>query len=328
MMKVIDHLDAAYAAKIQGYDSYAVKKLRLDNQKDVIEVQRKMAIQGLNDKAKEGAEASLRIDRSTALANLKEAWTAYDTALVRYKSERYSSIAAAEQKYKTAVTAATKKLDDDNRDVEIALKNEITATSKEITNNFTKLADYLLKRFINDELYRQARNCRYSIDFPHSSYDSKSADYCIIQENEKRIQGFRVQIPLNLDDFIDLKNNSGEKYKLAQPTGYYSILSAVSGKVFVAASAKEIYAWDISSINILQEPPHPATIYEGIFYLLRSDKNQYVVTKAGSIIRLDISGGKITQSPLASKVSGNDTVFISTVSGNDEVYILLVQVGL
>ena len=81
MMKVIDHLDAAYAAKIQGYDSYAVKKLRLDNQKDVIEVQRKMAIQGLNDKAKEGAEASLRIDRSTALANLKEAWTAYDTAL-------------------------------------------------------------------------------------------------------------------------------------------------------------------------------------------------------------------------------------------------------
>jgi hypothetical protein len=160
------------------------------------------------------------------------------------------------------------------------------------------------------------------MDFPYSSYDAKSADYCVIRESEKRIQGFRVQIPLNLDDFIDLKNNSGEKYKLAQPTGYYSILSAVPGAVFVAASAKEIYAWDLNSVNILQRPMPPETISEGIFYLLKSDTNQYVVTKAGSIIRLGVSDGRITQSPLAAKVSGNDTVFISTVSGKDEVYIL------
>jgi hypothetical protein len=323
MTEVTDHLDAAYDAKIPGYDSLAVKELRLDNQKAVIEEQKKMALQGLNDAAKNNAKPGPRIDASSgALANLKAVGTAHAAALVKCNADRVSRIEAAERSYNAALAIATKKREDDNRTVESALNIEIAAVNKNITDNFPKLADYLLKRFINDELYRQAQDCRNSIDFPYNSYDSKSADYCIIQENEKRIQGFRVEIPLNLDDFVDLKNNSGERYKLAQPTNYYSILSVVPGAVFVAASAKEIYAWDINSINILQKPMPPETISEGTFYLLRSDTNQYVVTKAGSIIRLGISGGKITQSLLAAKVKGDDTVFISTVSGNDEVYIL------
>jgi hypothetical protein len=322
MMEVLNHLDAAYAAKIPGYDSLAVGKLRLDNQRDIITIQRRMAVQGLDDYAKKDAKPGLRIDVSGALVNLKAAKAKYDTALARSKSVRDSGVTAAERKYKTALDAAKKKRDNDISMVETALKAEIAAENKKINDNFPKLADYLLKRFINDELYRQAQACGKTIDFPHSSYNSKSADYCVIQENEQRIQGFRVQIPLNLDDFIDLKNDSGEKYKLAHPASYYSILSVVPGAVFVVASANEIYAWDLNSINILQNPIPPATISEGIFYLLRSDTNQYVVTKAGSIIRLGISGGRITQSPLAVKVSGDDTVFISTVSGKDEVYIL------
>jgi hypothetical protein len=322
MVEVIKHLDAAYTEKIPGYDSPAVVRLRLDNQKAVIEEQKKMALQGLNDAAKKDAKPGLRIDASGALAKLKAAGVAHAATLAKCESDRVSGIEAAERKYNTALAAATQKREDNNRMVESVLKKEIAAAHKIITDNFLKLAEYLLNRFINDELYRQAQDCRNSIDFPYSSYDSKSADYCIIQENEKRIQGFRVEIPLNLDDFVDLKNNSGEKYTLAQPTGYYSILSIVPGAVFVAASAQKIYAWDISSINILQEPMPPQEISEGIFYLLRSDTNQYVVTKAGSIIRLGVSGGRITQNTLAGKVNGDDTVFISTVSGNDEVYIL------
>jgi hypothetical protein len=318
MMEVLNHLDAAYAAKIPGYDSSTVEKLRLDNQKDVIAVQRQMAIQGLNDNAKENAKPDLRINAQGALANLKAAGEAHDAALSRYNLERDSGIAAAERNYKTALNAVTKKRENDNRTVESVLKNEIAAAGKNITDNFPKLADYLLKRFINDELYRQAQDCRNSINFPYSSYDSKSADYCIIQENEKRIQGFSTEIPINLDDFVDLRNNSGEKYTLVQPTSYYSILSVVPDAVFVAASAKVIYAWDINSIKILP----PEEIPEGIFYLLRSATNQYVVTKTGSIIRLGISGGKITKNQLPVKASGDDTIFISTVSGNDEVYIL------
>jgi hypothetical protein len=322
MMEVIKHLDAAYDARIPSYDSIAVKKLRLDYQKDVIEVQRKMAAQGLNDYAKKNAKPDLRIGGSGAWEDLKDAMKAYRATLQAHESARDFSLEAADKEYNTAAAAAKQKLDNDNRMIKNMLDNEIDDANKNIADNFPKLADYLLKRFVNDELYRQAQDCRDSIDFPYSSYDSKSADYCIIQENEQRIQGFRVQISLNLDDFIDLKNNSGERYKLAQPAGYYSILSAVPDAVFVAASAKKIYAWDLNSINILQKPIPPEEISEGIFYLLRSDINQYVVTKAGSIIRLGISGGRITQSLLAAKVSGNDTVFISTVSGKDEVFIL------
>jgi hypothetical protein len=321
MMEVIDHLDAAYNAKIPGYDSPVIRKLRLDNQKDVIEKQIKMAIQGLNDYAKKDTQPGLRIGVSGALEALKAAWKSYDDALERSRLVRDSSIEAAERKYNAAIEEAEKKRNDKNRSIQSDLNNEIAAVSNNIEENFLKLADYLLKRFINDELYRQARECVNSISVP-SSYDSKSADYCVIQETEKRIQGFKVDISLNLDDFIDLKDNSGERYKLAQPASYYSIVSAVPGAAFVAASAKEIYAWDLTSIIIPQKPMPPETISEGIFYLLKSDTTQYVVTKAGSIIRLGISGGRITQSQLSARVSGNDTVFISTVSGKDKVYIL------
>jgi vacuolar-type H+-ATPase subunit H len=322
LMSVIKHLDAAYDAKIVNYDSPNVKQLRLDNQKDVIEKQKEMANRGLNDYVRKDTKLRPGISVSDALRQLKTAVGEYETALDKCTSERDSSIAAAKKKHDTVVADAKTKHDDDIRSVPSKLNNEIAEENKKIEANFPKLAEYLLNRFINDELYRQASDGASSIDFPRSSYDAASADYCVIQGNEKRIQGFKVQFPLNLDDFVDLKNNSGERYKLTHPTGYYSILSTVPGAVFVAASAKEIYAWDLSSINILQKPIPPATISEGIFYLIRSDTNQYVVTKAGSIIRLGISDDKITQIPQSGKVNGNDTVFISTVSRKDEVYIL------
>lgn len=314
---MVDHLESARQEGFAGYDKQSLINLRLQNAREVFSAQKELGRKALDAAAGAGVTG-----RSVP------SWTVFKTEYGKFKAalENISAIKQtafddAEKKRKGAVEAAEKRRDAEFAAVERQLGQDKDNAASRRDNNLKTIASSLLNRFINDELLRQIMEIRSANNIPSNQYDSGLADFCVIAESLVSIQGFKVPLSITMRHFEAPRNNSGELFRFAKPQSY-SIISAFPNSVYVLASEDTIFAYDLTKLNLLSNPGRLYSVGEKVFYLLKSDINQYMVTKTGGLYRLEIVNNTVRRSEKLKDVRGTDTVVISTISGKDEIYIL------
>jgi hypothetical protein len=315
MKDISDHLDNALKTKTPGFDKPAVMALRVDNGKAVLEFQKSIGMNRISNQAWPGSSNNNNYNWNS----FKSDYLQYTIAIERYTGTKNNAIRSAQRKRDDAINQAKQKRDRESSSIETVLKNEIAVAEQNRNSNYLHIAAYLLNRFISDEVYAGIIKISQNINL-NNRYESKYADYCIINTAFTSIQGFKFPISFAMSDFVNIKDTSGNGYRFSRPQSY-SIISAASGIVYVLTSENSINAYDLSKINLFSQNIPPFSVPEKVFYLAKSGINQYMVTKAGNIYRLSLSGNTVAQIK-AGTIRGQDTLIVTTVGNNDELYVL------